>query len=91
MGSFFPEWATYGHQMECSLVFFLAATIDFCLTGFVLSPQIYGQAAIGSADTSRPLACEVACSDPPRAVALFLHFFAFALGSRANASVVIPA
>ena len=31
-GCFFPERATFGHQMRFSLVFSLAATSDFCLT-----------------------------------------------------------
>ena len=48
-------------------------TQDF-LTGFVLSPQIHVQAAIGLADTRRPRTCEVVCSGPPRAVTSFLHF-----------------
>ena len=43
----------------------------------MLSPQIYGQAAIGLAVTLRPCACEVVCSGPPRAVTSFLHFFCF--------------
>ena len=44
---------------------------------------------IGTADTPRAL--EVVGSIPGVSVTSFLHFFAFALGSRANASVAIPA
>ena len=64
------------------------------LNSFVVKALYKGpiRKPIGTVDTQRmPRALEVVGSIPGVTVTPFFHVFAFALGSRANASVAIPA